>query len=69
MWRVKVVAEAEPGALIRVLQLLESRNIVPYRVCAQRVPIRGRSTEMLEMELEVIASDLSPEAFRIISTQ
>lgn len=69
MLRLKVVTEAESDALVRVLQLLQSRNVIPLRVMAQRVAIRGRTTEVLEIEIEVPASDLAPEAFRVVAAK
>lgn len=64
--RLRVAAEAEPGVLIGILQLLQSCNVIPLRVVAQRVAIRSRSTEVLEIEIEVLASNLVPEAFRVL---
>lgn len=56
-----------PGALVLVLQLFDSSNVVPLRVMAQRVTIRGRTKEVLEIEIKVPAADLPPEIFRIIA--
>lgn len=67
--RLKVVTEAEPSALVRVLQLLQSCNATPLRVMAQRIAIRGRTTGVLEIEIEVPASDLAPETLRFITAK
>lgn len=67
--RLKVMTEAEPGALVRVLQLLQSRNVIPLRVMAQRVAIRSWTTEVLDIEIEVPASDLGPEALGVVAAK
>lgn len=64
VWRLKAVAQAQPDALARVLLLLETQSIVPSRLTAQRVPVRGRTTPVLEIELELAATDMTPSALR-----
>jgi prephenate dehydratase len=59
--RLKAVTEADPGALVRVLQFFQARNVVPRRVIA-----RCLGVEFLEIEIELEAAQLPPEAFRII---
>lgn len=63
VWRLKAVAQAEPDALARILLLLETQNIVPLRFTAQRAPVRGRTTLVLEIEIEFAANELAPDAF------
>lgn len=59
--RVRVVAEADPSALVRALQLLQARNIVPLRVNAQRI-----DGELLEIAIEVDAAHCTQETFRLV---
>lgn len=62
--RLKAIAQAEPDALARVFLLLEAHAITPLRLIAQRAPVRGRTTPVLEIELELAATDLGLDAFR-----
>jgi hypothetical protein len=64
VWRLKAVAQAQPDALARVLLLLETQSLVPCRLTAQRVPVRGRTTPVLEIEIELAAADVTPNALR-----
>ncbi len=57
--RLKVVAEADPGALVRVLQFFQGRNIVPRRAFSLRI-----AREILEVEVDV--ADCTEEAFRAV---
>lgn len=59
--RFKAVAEADPGALVRVLQFFQSQNVVPRHVTARRM-----SAEYQEIEIEVEAADLASDAFRMV---
>ncbi|HLS82857.1 MAG TPA: hypothetical protein VK025_15765 [Steroidobacter sp.] len=59
--RLKAIADADSGSLVRALQLFQMRNVTPLRVAAQRI---GR--EILELEIEVDPTHLTPEAFRTI---
>jgi hypothetical protein len=59
--RLKVVAEADPGALVRVLQFFQGRNIVPRRAASLRI-----AREIIEIEVEVDAADCTDEAFRAV---
>jgi hypothetical protein len=67
--RLKVVAEAVPGMLVRILELLQSCDVIPLRVLAQRVAIRSRHAEVLEIEIEVSAANLDPEVFRVVAAK
>lgn len=70
MLRLKVVTAAQIDALICVLQLLQSLHVTPRRVMAQHLAIRGpAATEVFEIEIEVSASDVTPEALRIIAAK
>ena len=64
--RLKIVTEANLDALIRVLQSLHAPQVTPLRVSAIRTPLRGGSAEVLEIEIDAAASDLAPEAFRLL---
>jgi acetolactate synthase regulatory subunit len=59
--RFKVLAESGPGTLIRVLQLIQARNLVPRRAQAQRM-----GGGYLEIEVEVDAQECAAEAFRLV---
>ena len=59
--RFKAVAEADPSTLVRILHLLQARNVVPQRVSSQRLGL-----EYLELEVEVPSEELSADAFRLI---
>jgi hypothetical protein len=59
--RLRVVAEADPGALVRTLQFFEARNLVPLRACARRLGM-----EFLEIEIEIDQADCTQDAFRLV---
>lgn len=70
MLRLKVVTAAEIDALICVLRLLQSHHVTLRRVMAQNLAIRGSSaTEIFEIEIELSASDVTPEALRVIAAK
>jgi hypothetical protein len=70
MLRLKVVTAAEIGALICVLQFLQSHHVTPRRVMAQHLAIRvSAATEVFEIEIELSASDVTPEALRLIAAK
>lgn len=46
--QIKVIVELDPGAVIRVLQHFQERNVVPRRVSAQSL-----GTEYIQVEFEV----------------
>lgn len=60
-WRLKVIADADPGAIARILQPFHSLNIVPFSVRVDRV-----GNAYLEVGVEITAADLLPEAFQAI---
>lgn len=60
--RLRVLVEADPGALVRVLHLIQGRNIVPLQVSAQRLDAHS-----LAVEIALDAADLTVEAFRVIA--
>ena len=61
VFRLRVVAEADQGALIRALQLFQARNLIPLRVAAQRT-----EPDLLKIEIDVAASDCTHETCRLI---
>lgn len=65
----KIVADARLDALIRVLQCLQAPQVLPLRITAVRDSVRGGSTEVLEIEIDVTASDLAPETFRFLTAK
>lgn len=54
---LRVIAEADPGAIARVLQPLQSLNIVPERLRVDRI-----GDAYLEIAVTLAANDLSLDA-------
>ena len=46
--RLKAVVEADPGALVRVLQLFQARNLIPRSVASERL-----GDEYLQIQIEL----------------
>ena len=61
---LKAIVEADPGALIRLLQLFQVRNIVPRAVRARRLGV-----EYIEAEIEFDSTELSAETLRLIAAK
>ena len=59
--RLKAVVEADPGALVRVLQFFQARNVIPTRVDARRM-----GAEFLEIEVELDVGELPADSLRIV---
>ena len=59
--RLKVLAESDPGTLVRVLQFIQARNIVPRRAQAQRI-----GAEYIEIQIDVDIAECADEAFRMV---
>jgi hypothetical protein len=62
--RLKAIVEADPGALIRLLQLFQVRNITPHEVRARRI-----GSEFVEAEIEIGASELTMDTLRLIAAK
>ena len=62
--RLKAIVEADPGALIRLLQLFQIRNIVPRAVRARRLGV-----EYIEAEIEFDGIELTAETLRLIAAK
>ena len=60
--RLRVVADADPGALVGVLQRFQNLNVLPRRVVAE-VGIAG------SIHIEVDIGDLSPEMLTLIAAK
>ncbi len=69
MLRLKAVVEADPGALNRVLESVDAHGVVPLCVTSRRTAIRGRSTEILEIEIDIAAADLTMAALGVIAAR
>ena len=54
--RLKAIVEADPGALIRLLQLFQIRNVIPRRVRARRL-----GCEFIEAEIELDAAEVTTD--------
>ena len=61
---LKAIIEADPGALIRLLQLFQTRNIVPRAVRARRLGL-----EYIEAEIEFDDVELTAETLRLIAAK
>ena len=62
--RLKAIVEADPGALIRLLQLFQIRNIVPSAVRARRLGL-----EYIEAEIEFAGGELTAETLRLVTAK
>ena len=62
--RLKAIVEADPGALIRLLQLFQIRNIVPSSVRARRLGL-----EYIEAEIEFAGGELTAETLRLVTAK
>lgn len=62
--RLTVILEADPSALVRVLQFFQSRNVVPTHVSARRT-----CDGWLEIEIGVGANEISSDAMRVITAK
>ena len=60
--RLHVVADAEPGALVRVLERFQNLNVLPRRVIAE-LGIAGT------FHIEVDIGDVSPETMTLIAAK
>ena len=61
---LKAIIEADPGALIRLLQLFQVRNITPRAVRARRLGL-----EYIEAEIEFDDVELTAETLRLIAAK
>ena len=61
---LKAIIEADPGALIRLLQLFQIRNITPRAVRARRLGL-----EYIEAEIEFDDVELTAETLRLIAAK
>lgn len=59
--RVKILAEADPGALARILQPFQILNVVPISFHAQRV-----GATYLEVTLELAPNEVPSETARLV---
>ncbi len=55
--RLRAIVEADPSALVRVLQQFQARNVVPMKVSVGRL-----GSDFLDIEVEL--SGLASEVFR-----
>lgn len=62
--RLKAIVEADPGALIRLLQLLQIRNVTPLRVRARRL-----GCEFIETEIEFNEAEITIDMLRLIAAK
>ena len=59
--RLKAVVEADPGALVRVLQFFQARNLIPRTVASERL-----GDEYLQIQIEFDPTELAAESFRVV---
>lgn len=62
--RLKAIVEADPGALIRLLQLFQTRNVIPSAVRARRLGL-----EYIEAEIEFDSVELPAATLRLIAAK
>jgi hypothetical protein len=62
--RLKAIVEADPGALVRLLQLFQIRTIVPRAVRARRLGL-----EYIEAEIEFDDAELTADTLRLIAAK
>jgi hypothetical protein len=61
---LKAIIEADPGALIRLLQLFQIRNVTPSAVRARQLGL-----EYIEVEIELDGVELTAETLRLIAAK
>jgi hypothetical protein len=61
---LKAIIEADPGALIRLLQLFQIRNVTPSAVRARQLGL-----EYIEVEIELHGVELTAETLRLIAAK
>jgi hypothetical protein len=59
--RLKAVVEADPGALVRVLQFFQARNLIPRSVASERL-----GDEYLQIQIELDPAELAADGFHIV---
>ena len=59
--RLKAVVEADPGALVRVLQFFQARNLIPRTVASERL-----GDEYLQIQIELDPAEIAADGFRIV---
>jgi hypothetical protein len=62
--RLKAIVEADPGALIRLLQLFQIRNVTPLLVRSRRLGV-----EYIEAEIELADAEMSVDTLRLIAAK
>jgi len=64
LMRLKAIVEADPGALIRLLQLFQVRNIVPLHVRARRL-----GCEFVETQIDLDSAEITGEVLRLVAAK
>jgi prephenate dehydratase len=59
--RLKAVVEADPGALVRVLQFFQARNLIPRTVASERL-----GEDYLQIQIELDPAQLAADGFRVV---
>ncbi|HKR34469.1 MAG TPA: hypothetical protein VJT10_06495 [Steroidobacteraceae bacterium] len=62
--RLKAIVEADPGALIRLLQLFQIRNVTPLHVRARRL-----GCEFIEAEIEFNDAEMTIDILRLVAAK
>jgi hypothetical protein len=62
--RLKAIVEADPGALIRLLQLFQIRNVTPLHVRARRL-----GCEFIEAEIEFHDTEITIDTLRLVAAK
>ena len=59
--RLKAVVEADPSALVRVLQFFQARNVTPRSVASERL-----GDQYLQIQIELDPAELAADGFRVV---
>jgi hypothetical protein len=59
--RLKAVVEADPSALVRVLQFFQARNVIPRSVASERL-----GDQYLQIQIELDPAELAADGFRVV---
>jgi hypothetical protein len=62
LWRLRIVADSDPGAVARVLERFQNLNVLPRRIIAE-------STSNQTFHIQVDVFGLSEEQLRLIAAK
>ncbi len=62
--RLRILAEADPGAIVRILQPFQTLNLVPLRVRADRI-----GEHYLDVSIELLTAEVAPDSFATLTAK